>query len=67
MTPQQQQQLVQEAMQKQQAGDLEGAVTGYREFLKLHPEALRQFIPTWAQLWLGWAGLKKLFRNTRRP
>jgi tetratricopeptide (TPR) repeat protein len=39
MTPQQQQQLVQDAMQKQQGGDLEGAVTGYREFLKLHPEA----------------------------
>ena len=39
MSPQQQQQLVQEAMQKQQAGDLEGAVTGYRQFLKLHPEA----------------------------
>jgi tetratricopeptide (TPR) repeat protein len=26
-------------MQKQQAGDLEGAVAGYRQFLKLHPEA----------------------------
>jgi Flp pilus assembly protein TadD len=36
MTPQQ---LVQDAMQKQQAGDLQGAVTEYREFLKLHPEA----------------------------
>ncbi len=35
MTPQQ---LVQDAMQKQQAGDLEGAVTEYRQFLKLHPE-----------------------------
>src|SRR5271168_1543860 len=33
------QQLVQDAMQKQQAGDLAGAVTEYREFLKLHPEA----------------------------
>lgn len=33
------QQLVQDAMQKQQAGDLEGAVTEYRQFLKLHPEA----------------------------
>ena len=32
------QQLVQDAMQKQQAGDLEGAVTEYRQFLKLHPE-----------------------------
>ena len=32
------QQLVQDAMQKQQAGDLEGAVPEYREFLKLHPE-----------------------------
>jgi tetratricopeptide (TPR) repeat protein len=36
MTPQQ---LVQDAMQKQQAGDLEGAVTEYRQFLKLHPDA----------------------------
>jgi tetratricopeptide (TPR) repeat protein len=26
-------------MQKQQAGDLEGAVVGYRRFLKVHPEA----------------------------
>ena len=36
MTPQQ---LVQDAMQKQQAGDLEGAVVEYRQFLKLHPDA----------------------------
>ena len=35
LTPQQ---LVQDGMQKQQAGDLEGAVTDYRQFLKLHPE-----------------------------
>ena len=33
------QQLVQDAIQKQQAGDLAGAVPEYREFLKLHPEA----------------------------
>jgi tetratricopeptide (TPR) repeat protein len=33
------QQLVQDAMQKQQAGDLEGAVAEYRQFLKVHPEA----------------------------
>src|SRR5437867_8939358 len=33
------QELVQDALQKQQAGDLEGAVPEYREFLKLHPEA----------------------------
>src|SRR6476646_9347987 len=33
------QQIVQDAMQKQQAGDLEGAVSGYRQFLKIHPEA----------------------------
>lgn len=33
------QQLVQDALQKQQAGDLAGAVPEYREFLKLHPEA----------------------------
>lgn len=30
--------LVQDAVSKQQAGDLEGAVPEYREFLKLHPE-----------------------------
>jgi tetratricopeptide (TPR) repeat protein len=33
------QELVQDAIQKQQAGDLQGAVTEYKEFLKLHPEA----------------------------
>src|SRR2546427_13125761 len=33
------QELVQDAIQKQQAGDLEGAVAEYRQFLKLHPEA----------------------------
>jgi tetratricopeptide (TPR) repeat protein len=33
------QQLVQDAMQKQQAGDLAGAVPEYEEFLKQHPEA----------------------------
>src|SRR5215472_104535 len=33
------QELVQDAIQKQRAGDLEGAVSEYREFLKLHPEA----------------------------
>src|SRR5947207_1564983 len=33
------QQIVQDAMQKQQAGDLEGAVAEYRQFLKVHPEA----------------------------
>jgi tetratricopeptide (TPR) repeat protein len=32
------QQLVQDAEQKQQSGDLEGAVPEYRQFLKLHPE-----------------------------
>src|ERR1700692_2954707 len=32
------QQLGQDAMQKQQSGDLEGAVPEYRQFLKLHPE-----------------------------
>ena len=36
MTPQE---LVQDAMQKQQAGDLEGAVVEYRQFLKQHPDA----------------------------
>jgi tetratricopeptide (TPR) repeat protein len=33
------QDLVQDAMQKQQAGDLEGAVKEFRQFLKIHPEA----------------------------
>lgn len=33
------QELVQDAMQKQKAGDLEGAVFEYRQFLKIHPEA----------------------------
>jgi Flp pilus assembly protein TadD len=33
------QELVQDAIQKQQAGDLEGAVAEYKQFLKLHPEA----------------------------
>src|SRR6202171_3317993 len=33
------QELVQDAIKKQQAGDLEGAVAEYRQFLKLHPEA----------------------------
>jgi tetratricopeptide (TPR) repeat protein len=31
--------LVQDAIAKQRAGDLEGAVSGYRSFLKIHPEA----------------------------
>jgi tetratricopeptide (TPR) repeat protein len=38
-TPLDPQQLVQDAMQKQRAGDLAGAVPEYQEFLKLHPEA----------------------------
>jgi tetratricopeptide (TPR) repeat protein len=33
------QQLVQDAQQKQRAGDLEGAAAEYRQFLQLHPEA----------------------------
>lgn len=33
------QELVQDAMRKQQAGDLAGAVPEYQQFLKLHPEA----------------------------
>jgi tetratricopeptide (TPR) repeat protein len=33
------QEMVQDAIQKQKAGDLEGAVAEYKEFLKLHPEA----------------------------
>jgi len=35
MTPQQ---LVEDGQQKQRAGDLEGAVSDYRQFLKSHPE-----------------------------
>jgi hypothetical protein len=38
-TPQELQELVQDAIQKQKAGDLEGAVTEYRQFPKMHPEA----------------------------
>src|SRR6266404_5112020 len=37
--PQTPQELVQDAIEKQQAGDLLGAVEEYRQFLKLHPEA----------------------------
>src|SRR6266496_61012 len=33
------QELVQDALRRQQAGDLEGAVPDYRQFLKAHPEA----------------------------
>jgi tetratricopeptide (TPR) repeat protein len=33
------QELIQDAIRKQQSGDLQGAVTEYRQFLKLHPEA----------------------------
>ena len=33
------QQLVQDAMQRQRAGDVTGAIPEYREFLKIHPEA----------------------------
>lgn len=33
------QQLVEDAMQKQKAGDLTGAIAGYKQFLKIHPEA----------------------------
>jgi len=38
-TPQEFQKLVQDAIQKQKVGDLEGAVPEYRKFLKVHPEA----------------------------
>lgn len=33
------QQLVQQGLGKQRAGDLQGAATNYRQFLKIHPEA----------------------------
>jgi tetratricopeptide (TPR) repeat protein len=38
-TPPSPQVLVQDAIEKQRNGDLQGAVTEYREFLKMHPEA----------------------------
>ncbi len=41
-------------MQKQQAGDLEGAVTEYRQFLKLHPEVAAIHSNLGAAL--GWLG-----------
>jgi len=47
------QQLVQDAMQRQKAGDLTGAVAGYKQFLKLHPEAT----PIHANLGVALAGL----------
>ena len=48
-----QQELVDDAMQKQRAGDLAGAVTGYKQFLKLHPEAT----PIHTNLGVALAGL----------
>jgi tetratricopeptide (TPR) repeat protein len=48
-----QQQMVDAAMQKQKAGDLDGAVAGYREFLKIHPEAT----PIHTNLGVALAGL----------
>jgi tetratricopeptide (TPR) repeat protein len=47
------QQLVQDAMQRQKAGDLAGAVTGYKQFLKMHPEAT----PIHTNLGVALAGL----------
>lgn len=46
-------QLVDDAMQKQKAGDLPGAVAGYKQFLKMHPEAT----PIHANLGAALAGL----------
>jgi len=48
-----QQALVDDAMQKQKAGDLAGAVAGYKEFLKIHPEAT----PIHTNLGVALAGL----------
>ena len=48
-----QQQLVDDAMQKQKAGDLGGAVAGYKQFLKIHPEAT----PIHTNLGVALAGL----------
>lgn len=47
------QQLVEDAMQRQKSGDLAGAVAGYKQFLKLHPEAT----PIHANLGVALAGL----------
>lgn len=47
------QQLVDDAMQKQKAGNLAGAVAGYKQFLKLHPEAT----PIHTNLGVALAGL----------
>jgi tetratricopeptide (TPR) repeat protein len=47
------QQLIQDAMQKQRAGDLSGAIVEYKQFLKLHPEAT----PIHANLGAALAGL----------
>ena len=47
------QRLVDDAMQKQKAGDLAGAVAGYKEFLKIHPEAT----PIHTNLGVALAGL----------
>ena len=33
------QQVVQEGLEKQRNGDLEGAAADYRQFLQIHPEA----------------------------
>jgi tetratricopeptide (TPR) repeat protein len=48
-----QQRLVNDAMQKQKAGDLAGAVSEYKQFLKIHPEAT----PIHANLGAALAGL----------
>ncbi|HEV2401265.1 MAG TPA: tetratricopeptide repeat protein [Candidatus Sulfotelmatobacter sp.] len=47
------QQLVDDAMQKQKAGDLAGAIAGYKQFLKIHPEAT----PIHTNLGVALAGL----------
>ncbi len=47
------QQLVNDAMQKQKSGDLAGAVAGYKQFLKMHPEAT----PIHTNLGVALAGL----------
>ena len=45
--------LAQDAIQKQQSGDLEGAIAEYKQFLKIHPEAA----PIHANLGAALAGL----------
>jgi tetratricopeptide (TPR) repeat protein len=56
--------LVQQAMNRQMAGEIEDSIELYRESIALHPTAD-------AHTYLGWAysfqGLTKLLRNAKSP